>query len=593
MQIKVLKRKASNRDIEEALLNLPAGLEETYNRALINWNADSSEWERTIRALNWLAFSVKPLTLGELAEAVIIELKDETPFDKERRFHRPKDLLHHLSGLVTVDGDGKDGEHDEGKTRDSTNSIRPASALSVLNEDTAVLDEDYQDEDGNFVEPRDKSAADIIPTQDRRIVRFAHFSVKEYLVSDRIEVSLSAYLRTLVANRMNNGHSSDFTPVEYSAIASYFPLKEPKAHVLIAESCLIYHLYVSKGATGRNENLYFPLQNYAANHGLEHAEVVLEELPQPSLRDLIFRTLTPQSNSFLFLRQGSGDYFGLYGSPLYFTAGNGWPRLSSFVLDNRLSTINEIGGPLRTALNVAARCVHESIVRLLLDAGPNPYLGSADYPCALKAAMAGTSGQCVRILSELPNAVVQCGKLGFCPLIAATNNVTWSVSDFVRHFLQLGCEVNARNRDGMMALAGAAYNQSIEVMELLLENGAEISARAEPYGNALQAAAAGSGTLRGCGKALKLLLLNGAKTDPPGPGWTDLPEVKYQSLSMVRLRALHNVCGETSRRSQRMTPFQVDKLVKRFRDAVQYEEHGWLFTDDDDDDDDDDSVSID
>lgn len=281
MQVEILKGKSINRDIEKALLNLPAGLEETYNRALINWNTDSSEWGRAIGALNWLAFSSQPLTLGQRAEAMIIDPRGDPPFDKEERFHKPKDSLHLLSGLITVDGFGCE-DWWEDPTKDLTNSIKPNPALSVL-------DESCQDEGKVSLKTSERSVADQTPRRDNRIVRFTHFSVKEYLISDRIEASLSAYLKTSIAERIKNGQPLDFQPIDCSAMASYFPLKEAKAHVLIAESCLIYHLFISdiefKNFRGRDamtlyQTLSFPLCEYAVMHGLGHAETVPKEWPQ-------------------------------------------------------------------------------------------------------------------------------------------------------------------------------------------------------------------------------------------------------------------------------------------------------------------------
>lgn len=143
-----------------------------------------------------------------------------------------------------------------------------------------------------------------------------------------------------------------------------------------------------------------------------------------ALQELIFRTLTPQSKPFLRLNPPAiwDEKLDLITSPLHYTAENGWPKLSSFVLDRRLSTVNEISGYYGTALNAAVYHGHESIVRFLLDAGADPYLGDQSYPCALTAAMRGTSEQCARILLELPTAIEQCEKLGFYPLITAMKN---------------------------------------------------------------------------------------------------------------------------------------------------------------------------
>ena len=84
-------------------MHLPAGLDETYDREFSS--LDGNQQIQAIRALKWLAFSFRPLTLGELSEAVVIGTVDESSlvFDKEARLFRPADVLSLLPGLVVVD----------------------------------------------------------------------------------------------------------------------------------------------------------------------------------------------------------------------------------------------------------------------------------------------------------------------------------------------------------------------------------------------------------------------------------------------------------------------------------------------------------
>lgn len=126
-----------------------------------------------------------------------------------------------------------------------------------------------------------------------------------------------------------------------------------------------------------------------------------------------------------------------------------------------------------------------------------------------------------------------------------------------------------------MALAVAAEQQSTEAMKLLLQRGAEINARAGPYGNAVQAVVVDVGVVDS--EALKLLLMNGARIDSPGVEWDDLLRYKcYTSERKARLRALQNICGEASRRSERMTSLEADELVERFLDVVRKKKPDWM-----------------
>jgi hypothetical protein len=80
-----------------ALRSLPKTLDDTYERILLN--IDEDYWAEAQRALVWLSFFQRPLTIAELAEAVVID-PDET-FDPDERFHSPeRGILDILGGLV-------------------------------------------------------------------------------------------------------------------------------------------------------------------------------------------------------------------------------------------------------------------------------------------------------------------------------------------------------------------------------------------------------------------------------------------------------------------------------------------------------------
>ena len=139
-------------------------------------------------ALAWLAFSGRPLQLAELAEAIAINPESNPPFDPEERFPDPESVFHILSSLITVSSDEA------------------------------------------FTSP-DTSCPAVT-------VQLAHFSVKEYLVSDRIQQSPARYFAAS------------------TSIAQHF----------IAECCLIYILqYVFSPLTeDRTQFVTFPLLEYAS-----------------------------------------------------------------------------------------------------------------------------------------------------------------------------------------------------------------------------------------------------------------------------------------------------------------------------------------
>jgi hypothetical protein len=77
---------------------MPSNLNETYKRTLEN--IKNTEDRRLIkRALLWLAYSLRPLKLQELADAVVVE-EDDDAMDDDIRLHDPMILLEYANGLI-------------------------------------------------------------------------------------------------------------------------------------------------------------------------------------------------------------------------------------------------------------------------------------------------------------------------------------------------------------------------------------------------------------------------------------------------------------------------------------------------------------
>ena len=121
------------------LQNLPKTLEETYTRILQKVPSENQRELRSILML--LAFSARPMTIQEVAEATAVDLEAQS-FSLDERFGDPYDMLALCSSLVSLTEVGTD---------------------SILNKERG-----YQFNWG----------------KDLKIVQFAHFSVKEYILSE-------------------------------------------------------------------------------------------------------------------------------------------------------------------------------------------------------------------------------------------------------------------------------------------------------------------------------------------------------------------------------------------------------------------------
>ena len=139
-QLNSLKACSSIRILRQALASSPSALNEYYSRILCD--IDEGHFKYAFKILQWLTYSARPLELKELDEVIADDLEESPCYDPTRRLLKPKDTLTMCSNLICV-------------------------------EDRAVKDRDNKN-DGNG---------------NRTLVRFTHFSIREYLVSEGIQES--------------------------------------------------------------------------------------------------------------------------------------------------------------------------------------------------------------------------------------------------------------------------------------------------------------------------------------------------------------------------------------------------------------------
>ncbi|KAH0543420.1 hypothetical protein FGG08_002278 [Glutinoglossum americanum] len=87
--------------VRKALASLPRTLDETYDRMLLGIALEHRQ--EAINALTWLISSERPLSLQELAEAVVMDLEQDEPFDPSERLFDTESITAVLSGLILVD----------------------------------------------------------------------------------------------------------------------------------------------------------------------------------------------------------------------------------------------------------------------------------------------------------------------------------------------------------------------------------------------------------------------------------------------------------------------------------------------------------
>ena len=160
--------------------------------------------EVAFRLLQWLAFSVRPISLDEAVEVLATDpdaAEGEPMFDPRRRLYDPRDVLKMCSSLVTL---------------------------------TASQDHVF-DEDGDEESRIEQGFKSLSETQ---VIILAHFSVRDYLTSDHL--------------RMRDERTS------------FYHFNKQLADTSIAKTCLAYLLEFDEDWVTRSAPQPYALLDYAA-----------------------------------------------------------------------------------------------------------------------------------------------------------------------------------------------------------------------------------------------------------------------------------------------------------------------------------------
>jgi len=279
-QIQYLCSMRSDKAIRAALLKLPKDLDDTYFRILEHVKSlpDDESISNVQKVLRWLVHGNKSLTLPEIAEAISIDLEDKEScerMDFSAVMTEPEDVLEYCGSLVTV-------------TDDMTVSL-------------------------------------------------AHYSVKEFLVSDRVKDAMVG-----------------------------FYMGGPEVSIELATTCLTYLCFedfeqVPESDEELEEKLEeYKFLRYAAHSWAEHS-AECKDKNDPSVQELTLKLLTLGNGNFEFWRMVY-HYRGkqrrrddVHEEPLYFASLFGLCGTVQALIDNDEATLK--GGELQAA----ASEVHSSL----------------------------------------------------------------------------------------------------------------------------------------------------------------------------------------------------------------------------------------
>ncbi|RYO79300.1 hypothetical protein DL764_010029 [Monosporascus ibericus] len=268
-------------------------------------------------------------------------------------------------------------------------------------------------------------------------------------------------------------------------------------------------LTTKKDMKALNDNYSF--LGYAASYIFDHAE---KALSGGVMREIIVQWLRMRNDWFgwwkTFLNTSGGHSYlerNMDARLLYVLSLRGYRSLVRALLETG-PNVNAQGGEYGNALYAASYKGHTEIVRILVKKGVDVNAQGGEYGNALYAASFRGHTEVVRILVDGGADVNAQG--GLC------GNALWAASykghtEIVRILVDGGADVNAQGGEYGNALWAASAEGYTKIVRILVEKGADVNARGGEYGNALRAA-----SYKGYTEIVRILVDGGADVNAQG-----------------------------------------------------------------------------
>jgi ankyrin repeat protein len=487
--------------IRRALDHLPESLDETYDRILQSIAQERQEFAQHL--FQCLAESIRPLYVEEFADILAIEFETGAipKYHVNWRPENPEEeVLSICSSLITI-----------------------------------------VDMDGS------------------RVVRFSHFSVKEYLTSQRL--------------------------IDAGKGLSDYHILSHSAHTILAKASLSVLLALDD-RVNKDSMKNYPLAVYAARYWAEHAK--LHDISS-RIKDAVERLFDPDKPHFatwvwihdidysfresMFTEHPSPPT----ATPLYYATLCGFRDLVEHLIVAHPGDINARGGYHVTALHVAVIKGHVDIMRLLLEHGADvATLNNENFDPLYEASRRGRLDVIGLLLDH--HADVNSRNVDeSTPLIMASQEGELEVA---RVLLQHGADANSREKSGWIPLMSASKNGHLDIVRLLLQNGATVDSHENGGWVSLMVASEA-----GHADIVRLLLQNGAAVDSHNnngrtslmfasqKGHLDVVHLLLENGAAVDTRA--NCWSSLTLASERGHPDVVRLLLENGAPADSCGDHGW------------------
>ena len=293
----------------------------------------------------------------------------------------------------------------------------------------------------------------IVDDEGSKIVQFSHFSVKEFLTSDRLQTSNVVNIR------------------QY-----YIPL-EP-AHAILARACVTVLMQLDKKEDEENFQA-LPLASYAIENWVRHAQ--FEDVAS-RIQDSLAHLFDPQKSHFRprILLLGINYFHPQFSkdgttpgevTPLCFAATCGFSVLASHLIMMHSSDVNAKFEPDGLSpLHGASIYGHVDSARILIDHGANVNAREDDYWTPLHYACIWGHVTVAQLLLEHKAISNTRNDDNNTPLHMASEQGHLEIA---RLLLDHGADVAAQGSGGLTPYQKATRGGHDDIVKLLLEHGAE------------------------------------------------------------------------------------------------------------------------
>jgi len=298
----------------------------------------------------------------------------------------------------------------------------------------------------------------IVNDGDFKIVQFSHFSVEEFLTSDR--------LRTSGVERI----------CDY-----YIPLDG--AHAILAQVCLTVLLQLDKNID-KKRLATFPLAFYAAQHWVDHAKFKDVTLWIQDAMETLFDPTKPYFKAWTWIHdidsrlalQSIDDLAELplppSATPLYYAVLCGFAALAKHLITVHGENVNARCGRHGAPLRVASYMGHVDAAGVLLDHGAD---ANANVFGNILLGSAYSDGYLNVMHLLLENGADPDIEHGFSGHFLSHTAASLGKTEVVHLLLSHNADVNSKDKKGRTPLHYASINKHVDVIQLLLQYDADIN----------------------------------------------------------------------------------------------------------------------